>query len=511
MSGEDFKRDELLQLIAEVCNGTLDEPGREKLNAQLKASEAARRFYREHMELHARLVLDYGGVQATDFMPGAAPPQSRTPRWSRWIAVAAAAAAIVLAAVLVWPGEQEPNPIASPGPAKTPEPFASLEAVKSARWKGSGLPTTEGSRLGPGNLKLAEGLATLRFDSGAKVVIEGPAELTLMDAMQFRLASGKAFAEIPEPAQGFRIATPAAEVVDHGTRFSVIVDAANGDTRTQLYDGRLQVKHLRSGKDIALEKTGQFIRTTPEELGERLNAPLQSAWPEKIGPLMRGSDWTLLETSKDTYIGHAYVDGVGEVHRSETLLLVKNGPPHRKAYLGFDLAGIDAQRITDAELMLDFAPTGWGLASLVPDATFSVYGLLRDKPWDEESLDEENAPANTWRSERPGRGAEGHPRLADNEVRKLGSFIVEQGVQRGQFGIQGESLAAFLRKRAGRPVTLIVVRDTGEFETNGLVHGFASRRHPTLPDPCDPPGGTVRRARTPRTSRAIKPGRRSGP
>ncbi|MGB1130251.1 MAG: FecR domain-containing protein [Haloferula sp.] len=483
MSGEDFKRDELLQLIAEVCNGTLDEPGREKLNTQLKASEAARRFYREHMELHARLVLDYGGVQATDFMPGAAPPQSRTPRWSRWIAVAAAAAAIVLAAVLVWPGEPEPNPIASPGPAKTPEPFASLEAVKSARWKGSGLPTTKGSRLGVGSLTLAEGLATLRFDSGAKVVIEGPAELTLVDAMQFRLASGKAFAEIPESAQGFRIATPAADVVDHGTRFSVIVDAANGDTQTQLYDGRLQVKHLRTGKDIALEKTGQFIRTTREELGEMLDAPSQSTWPEKIGPLMRGSDWTLLETVKDAYIGHAYLkDGV-EVHRSETLLLVKNGPPHRKAYLGFDLAGIDAQRITDAELTLDFAPTGWGLASLVPDTTFSVYGLLTGQSWDEQSLDEENAPANIWRSGGRGQPAAGSPKLVDHEVRKLGSFLIEQGVQRGQFGIQGESLAAFLREHAGKPITLIVIRDTRETETNGLVHGFASRRHPTLPAP----------------------------
>ena len=474
MSGEDFKRDELLQLIAEVRNGTLDEPGREKLNAQLKASEAARRFYREHMELHARLVLDYGGVQATDFMPGAAPPQSRTPRWSRWIAVAAAAAAIVLAAVLVWPGEQEPNPIASPGPAKTPEPFASLEAVKSARWKGSGLPTTEGSRLGPGNLKLAEGLATLRFDSGAKVVIEGPAELTLMDAMQFRLASGKAFAEIPESAQGFRIVTPAANVVDHGTRFSVIVDAASGDTQTQLYEGLLQVEHLRSGKDVTLEQTGQFIRMTREEHGEMQDAPQQSSWPKRIGPLMREPDWTSLETVKDAYIGQAYLKGVGEVHRSETLLLVKNGTVHRKAYLGFNLAGIEAKRITDAELTLDFAPTGWGLASLVPDATFSVYGLLTDQSWDEQSLDEENAPANN---------GSHRPDLANSEVQKLGSFLIEQGVQRGQFGIQGESLANFLREHGGKPVTLIVVRDTRETETNGLVHGFASRRHPTLPAP----------------------------
>ena len=146
----------------------------------------------------------------------------------------------------------------------------------------------------------------------------------------------------------------------------------------------------------------------------------------------------------------------------------------RKSYLGFDLAGIEPERIADAELMLHFAPTGWGLASLVPDATFSVYGLLADKAWDEQSLGLANAPANT------GKNPAG---LVNNEVRKLGSFLIEQGVQRGQFGIGGESLAAFLRERAGSAITLIVVRDIGEFETNGLVHGFASRRHPILPAP----------------------------
>jgi hypothetical protein len=159
---------------------------------------------------------------------------------------------------------------------------------------------------------------------------------------------------------------------------------------------------------------------------------------------------------------------------SETLLLAKNGTVPRKSYLGFDLAGIHPERIADAELTLHFSLTGWGLASLVPDSIFSVYGLLDDQPWDEQLLDEGNAPANTGRN----RGV-----LLDSEVRKLGSFLIEQGVQRGQFGIQCESLAAFLREHAGSTVTLIVVRDTRETEINGFVHGFASRRYPTLTAP----------------------------
>jgi hypothetical protein len=46
---------------------------------------------------------------------------------------------------------------------------ATLESSKAARWNSSDLPTKDGSRLGKGTLHLAEGLVTLRFDSGAQV------------------------------------------------------------------------------------------------------------------------------------------------------------------------------------------------------------------------------------------------------------------------------------------------------------------------------------------------------
>ena len=198
-------------------------------------------------------------------------------------------------------------------------------------------------------------------------------------------------------------------------------------------------------------------------------------WRTEIETIKRGENWTFLKSIKDTYTGQAFdLDG-NEVHRSHDLLLVKNGDPHRKAYLGFDLDGIKSERIADAELSLHFAPTGWGLASHVPDATFSVYGLLaHDVPWAEDSLNDKNAPANVI-----GKGGA----LVTAKVHKLGSFDIEQGVQRGDFGIDGKTLTAYLRDHAGSAITLIVVRDTVETEDGGLVHGFASQRHPSLPAP----------------------------
>lgn len=461
----------MLDLIGGLLDGWLNDTGREELACMLKAHPEARHIYRQQMDLHARLHLDYAGGLATEFMRelDTHPRRRRFP--IQRLAWVAAAACLAVGAFIAWPRP--------PGS----ETFATLEKSVSARWESSDLPTSVGSRLGKGNLRLAEGLATLRFDSGAKLTVEAPADLTLSNAMHCTLVGGAAVVEVSDAAKGFRITTPTAEVTDFGTRFSVIVDGDTGNTQTQVYEGLVEVEHARSGKVDSLE-AGQVNLTEQDGFGTNANNSGDSGLTADVGPAVRGSDWTLLQASKDAYIGRAYRKGV-EIHRSESLLLVKNGTVHRKAYLGFDLSGIDAERIADAELALQFEPTGWGLASLVPDATFGIYGLLTKESWDEQSIGVRNAPAKLkWEPGGAGERDAGTPiSLAPDKVLRLGTFVIEQGVQRGEFGIQGEALAQFLRERVGKEVTLIVVRETRELETNGLVHGFASRRHPTLRPP----------------------------
>jgi hypothetical protein len=75
-------------------------------------------------------------------------------------------------------------------------------------------------------LELAKGLAEITFDSGALLVLEGPASLDLNSAWDATVRRGTVKASVPAQAMGFRISNPSVEVVDLGTEFTMIADAS---------------------------------------------------------------------------------------------------------------------------------------------------------------------------------------------------------------------------------------------------------------------------------------------
>lgn len=458
MKTPDFDHKSFRLLLVEALDGQLDEVGRRQFNRLLTASADARREYLAQMDLHARLHLEYTGGSGMESMPEGSPAHPGKPRPARhawWLAAAA-----VLALLVTFASRSDDSP----------KRYATLVSVSFASWGSGDLPTREGSRLGHGTMQLEGGLAVIRFDSGAEVSLEAPVELQIIDEMNCRISHGTAVATVPESAIGFRIGTPSAMVIDHGTRFSVCVDPESGDTRTQVFEGLVEVENPATGEVVAIRK-GQRASVEDRETG-----PVTEGFDERfdIGrpePLPSAPEWMLLEAHKDAYTGYNLPTD------SDQLLYVKHGQGgfHRKAYLGFDLSGLDSSRIESARLMLQFSPTALGLASHVPDATFAVYGLVGDdQPWEETDLRLSDAPANL-----QGTGAG----LVTEEVRKLGTFVVAQGVQRGNYGIEVEALAQYLRERTNSTITLIIVRETCETDSAGLVHGIASHRHPVLPPP----------------------------
>ena len=133
--------------------------------------------------------------------------------------------------------------------------------------------------------------------------------------------------------------------------------------------------------------------------------------------------------------------------------------------------------VAEAELVLSIEPSGLGYASMVPDATFRLYGLKDetvDATWDGASLRWEDAPANV---------LDDGIALDPEKVVPLGEFVVEQGVSSGQRIVKREAVAEFLRSDTNGIASFVLVRLTDETDRHGLVHAFASREHPVAMPP----------------------------
>src|SRR5262249_39556028 len=119
----------------------------------------------------------------------------------------------------------QPHPQAAAPELKSEEFVARLTASKECQWK-------DGSAILPSNylrkgqrLELVKGLAEVTFDSGALLILEGPASLDLNSAWDATLVRGTLKASVPAQAMGFRISNPSVEVVDLGTEFSMFADS----------------------------------------------------------------------------------------------------------------------------------------------------------------------------------------------------------------------------------------------------------------------------------------------
>jgi hypothetical protein len=459
---------ELLALCDRLLDGELTEADRADLEARVLRDPAQRRCYVEYLHLHATLrqqasrLADAPLAEVLRSMPAAASNVVR-PRFAWSLKLAAA---LALGAGLAWSASSF---------LRRNESVATLVEVKNARWESSALPTEPGSKLGRGRLRLIDGLARVTFRSGAEVSLEGPAELELVNRNACFLHSGALVAHVPEPAHGFVVATAHAKLIDHGTDFGISADAV-GRAQVQVLQGEVELRHDRSGETLQLA-TRQSASITPERLNSRIKDETE---PDRHAFTRSESGAPPVTLTTSTGAGDAayVVSPNSPTHFSDTLLLVKNAPDakyRRKAFLRFDLASLNEQRIADATLTLNFEATGFGYASLTGACTFAVYGVTDDAQdaWSAASLTWENAPAFS-----PDAGA---VELA--KAKKLGTFNLPAGVVSGAYSIEGAALADFLNADTNRRATLIVVRETSEARLNAAVHGFAGNHHPTLAPP----------------------------
>ncbi|MBE2283392.1 MAG: DNRLRE domain-containing protein [Prosthecobacter sp.] len=450
----------LLELSERYADQKLSAEEVSALETELRESTEARAFFAKALHQRAELCFD----DSWHSQPVAEAKPAAQRMWWRHAITAAAAACVTFGFVWLQNGRDGS--------------VATLIRAQQCQWAGSSLPTVEGARLKPGMLDLIEGLAVLRFDSGAELVLEAPATVEVLDAMNCKLRRGTLVAEVPPQAKGFSIDTKDAKVIDWGTKFGVSADD-DGKYMVRVLEGLVEVedknatgsKKLEKGQGIDRGWSKSQLHPTSDE------TPEPSRW-QPATVIDSGDGWQAITTAfgrgKDSYIqsGSKPTPDFGKHPFARVKWTTGKPELNRKAYLAFDLSQFAGRQIEDAELVLTIEPSELGFASFVPDSTFAVYGVTNESAdaWEENGLSWQQAPAHD-----PAQAALNQP--VGSQVKLLGRFEIAQGINRGVRKLRGKDLADFLSADTNQIVTLIVCRETDETADSGLVHAFATKEN----------------------------------
>lgn len=301
--------DELLDLNA-LCSAlvdrTIDRAGRERLARMLETSEDARRFYVRAMALSASLH-DYAGELQSE-EPATRGRLGRIVQMpvARWALGTLAAAATV--ALAFWIGNlRSRTPIGATAETSEDDTFvATLSATENCRWAGANPALGEELQQGR-QLVLEAGRAELNFDSGAQVVIDGPATIELVSAWEAVLRRGALRASVPPEAIGFRISNSDVEVIDLGTEFGMVA-GEHGGTEVFVLDGAVQARPGEPGEAITLHQhqARRFARSGVTEVRDREQKVKRWAAKSRLAQIARPANyvhWTFDELDGATLHG----------------------------------------------------------------------------------------------------------------------------------------------------------------------------------------------------------------
>lgn len=290
----DDKIAEVLALADEICNGTITPSQARRCEMLLADDPVAQRAYGDYLFMHADMHwLDRGHVDAAAQDRGTSPqtapprlpndepsvalpiPRQRRSLIRRYAWVAALAAA-VLFAVGGWTvrGQWQRTRASVADLENRDANVAKITGSLNCRWANQpdGRVLGYGSSLYAGDqLNLAEGVAELTFDGGARVILQAPAIFDVESYSDSVLHQGRLTVCCPTGAQGFRVTAGSLVVVDRGTEFGISADE-NGDAEVHVFrglaeaqfpmsqDGPVQTVHWRENKIVRYENALHRVR-----------------------------------------------------------------------------------------------------------------------------------------------------------------------------------------------------------------------------------------------------------
>lgn len=161
-----------------------------------------------------------------------APIRSR--KYVRWMAAIAASILIFGSTAAWW---------LNGGWNGSQQAVAEVVGEKGVVWSEKTTALEAGRLIHPGRLAIESGSLTLRFRSGATVLLNGAASMRIDSDMLVRLDRGQATAQVPHWAKGFTIETADVEVIDLGTQFGVVA-REDGATDVVIFEGQVDLKPI---------------------------------------------------------------------------------------------------------------------------------------------------------------------------------------------------------------------------------------------------------------------------
>lgn len=450
-------KNQLLDLIEKKFDDRLTEQEVKQLEELVINNEQAAKLYAELAQNHA-LLSSHAEHLKDDVFTDITPQRSRVFR-----SLLLAAGILMALGLMIFLGLNKTS-------SGQEHIFARITQSNFARWGDCTVPTALSASLSSGTLHLLEGLVTLEFSSGAEMILEGPVELDLIDAMNIRLKSGIAVTEIPESAKGFTILTPTSKAIDHGTRFLTQVFDGGESTLVNVLEGEVEVVHESKGAHHIFG--GEMIKTTRKDLTQDnfvdeigLISKIENPQPSlKISTLQgRGDDGTAYKMNSD-------------FHYNPELIMIKNSDSdfHRKGYMKFDLKALAGKPFKAVSLELSMVHSHHGsLALSQPIARFSVHAITDDTldQWQGGLMNWKKAPANQVANNR----------LVQTSSIRLGEFELSRGQVSGKVSFSSEELKQVIQKDKNQLLTLVIVHESpGDQVGSNYVYAIASRNHSSV-------------------------------
>jgi hypothetical protein len=321
---------ELPLLLERLIDGQFTAEDGDRLNSLLAQGAAQRHYYRSYLKLHAALEWRIGehnmvdGLAKTNAcaadrqsaLPPAAPMAIPSPSYAS-VALPSVAnysvtgyfasgwpVAYLLATVIFGVGllvgaivhVSPPNPLATqpvPGSSLPVAPIPSkgelvgrISGMADCQWTADGAKSSPLVALGD-TFRVSSGLLEITYDTGARVILQGPVTYKVESSAGGYLSIGKLTAKLETEVRGqksevrgqrsasenqksevknhqFAVRTPTAIVTDLGTEFGVEVDAS-GATRSEVFRGSVKVRVLS-----ARNETGEIERVLHENEATRI-------------------------------------------------------------------------------------------------------------------------------------------------------------------------------------------------------------------------------------------------